>query len=375
MTTMRTFAVGLSLLVAVAGCSGSDPAQRNAAYRGLSEDPSCANTLTAYPGDCRVPPKIDPSVGFVAHYGPRDYDDPQAVQDYVLQPGQELTDCTYSKLGNTTDFFYDRYDIYWRPGAHHTILYAGDASIPDGTHDDCTLRAHDSLELLGVLQGGIDGSVFHYPPSGVIAPENVGVAKKVAAGQSVAFELHAVNATDQPLLREGWMVFFSKPASEVTESAAEMTFDGGLGMQIPAHTQAIVSNSCAWSGPGEIRILDLFAHMHAHGKRLSAWAVQQDATGQETRTLVYESYDWSILDLIQFDSVTQNRPITYAGGAPGGMSGILRLAPSDRIEYECAIDNTTDSTLTYEAAAFTGEMCNLFGTFAPGTSQWSCVGE
>mgnify|MGYP001599241508 CR=1 FL=1 len=84
--------------------------------------------------------------------------------------------------------------------------------------------------------------------------------------------------------------------------------------------------------------------------------------------------DWSELDLISFDTVTENPEIQYEGGKPGGHSGVLSLSPGDRIDYECAMNNTEDFALTFSAKAFTGEMCNLFGSFTPGTS-WLCLGE
>ena len=63
-------------------------------------DPDCGLHLTAYPGDCRAPPEIDPSIGVVAHYGPKDYDDPEQIAQYLVQPGEELVDCAYSTLSN-----------------------------------------------------------------------------------------------------------------------------------------------------------------------------------------------------------------------------------------------------------------------------------
>src|SRR5262249_51194274 len=121
-----------------------------------------------------------------------------------------------------------------------------------------------------------------------------------------------------------------------------------------------------------VRIVDLFGHMHSHGERFSAFVTRPNPSGGETRSLIYESYDWSKLDLIEFNSVVDNAQIQYQGGQPGGYSGVLELSPRDRIDYECAMNNTSDLTLTFQAKAFTGEMCNMFGSYTPGTS-WSCV--
>jgi hypothetical protein len=184
-----------------------------------------------------------------------------------------------------------------------------------------------------------------------------------------------VNTTDQPLLRENWTVFYAMPPDEVRGNVGQLAFNGGLAMRIEPHTKTTITNSCVvGDSTGPVRILDFFGHMHAHGERFSAWVSRAGANGTPARTLVYESYDWSILDLIEFNSMKKNAPVDYTSGVAGGYSGGLELNVGDRLEYECAMNNTTEQVLTFSAEAFDGEMCNLFGSFTPGT-YWSCVGD
>jgi hypothetical protein len=232
--------------------------------------------------------------------------------------------------------------------------------------------------MLAVLQGGIDGGIYDYPPSGKMAPENSTLGTRLAPHQSIAYELHAVNATDEPLLRENWTIFWTMPPEDMKGTVDQIAFNGGLMMNIPPHTRQTISNSCTVPASlGDIRVVDFFGHMHSHGERFSAWTVTKDpVTAQETRTLVYESYDWSLLDLIEFNTVVQNTTVTYKGGVRGGVSGDLYLKAGDRLEYECAMNNTEDHNLTFAARAFSGEMCNMFGTIAPGDNgPWSCMGN
>lgn len=364
----------LFVFVGVAGCS-ANPGENSIPRDPLPSEPgACSGTLTAYPGDCRAPAPIDPSEGVVAHYGPLDYDDPDEIDEFVILPGREFVDCAYSALSNDAPFHYNRYSVYSRPSMHHVILYAQKSPVADGLHDDCTQKRHGAT-LLAVLQGGIQGSRYDYPPSGQMAPENAGLVTELAPHQMIAYEMHAVNTTDQPLLRENWTVFYAKPASEVTGTVGQMAFNGGLSMRIDPHTRQTITNSCTVTGDtGPVRVLDFFGHMHAHGERFSAWVSRKAADGTRTRSLVYETYDWSILDLIEFNSVKKNTPIEYLGGVPGGQSGALTLEVGDALEYECAMNNTTEQVLTFSAEAFDGEMCNLFGSFTPGT-YWSCVGD
>jgi hypothetical protein len=210
-----------------------------------------------------------------------------------------------------------------------------------------------------------------------MAPENSTLGTRLAPHQAIAYELHAVNATEKPLLRENWTIFWKMPTDQVKGTVEQIAFNGGLAMNIPPNTRQTIANNCTVpQSLGDIRVVDLFAHMHAHGQRFSAWSVTKDSAGAETRTLIYESYDWSILDLIEFNSVEQNEPVTYKGGTPGGISGDLLLSPGDRLDYECEMYNTEDHNLVFAARAFAGEMCNMFGTIAPGDSGgWSCMGN
>jgi len=354
--------------VALPACTEPQPSGGSS---DAGSEPSCEYTLTKYPGDCRAPPPIDPEIGVLAHYGPRSYDDPDEIAGYVMAPGYEGVDCVYSKLPNDADLHYQRYDVWSRPGTHHVILSAMLKDAPDGTHDNCELR-HSGANLLGVVQGAIRGDVYHYPPD-EIAEENRGLGTKLVSHQAISYELHAINSTDRPMLRENWTVFYKMPESEVTGTVGQVDFNGGLDMNIAPHSKQTITNACTLSSDlGDIRVVDLFGHMHSHGKRFSAWVARKGADAG-ARTLIYESYDWSELDLIEFNSVKQNPQIEYAGGKPGGMSGDLSLSPGDSIEYECAIDNTEDFALTFQAKALSGEMCNMFGSFTPGVI-WTCIG-
>jgi hypothetical protein len=52
----------------------------------------------------------------------------------------------------------------------------------------------------------------------------------------------------------------------------------------------------------------------------------------------------------------------------------LNLAPGDRIEWECEVVNDSNVTLRFGDAVHTGEMCNMFGYYAPTTGRpWSAT--
>jgi hypothetical protein len=338
------------------------------------DDPGC-DGLTEYPGDCfqMAPPAA--GEGYQARYGPDDYDDPDEVAAFVIQPGGEQVDCVYRVLDNTETQYFQHYTVASRPGMHHIILYAASsADISDGMRDGCQMKNHGA-RLLGVLHGGIGGEVHEYPPSGEMAPENVGLAQVLDPGQAIAFELHAVNPLEEPLLRESWANFYVMDPDTVTEIAGQVVFNGGLQMSIPPSTTEVITNDCEMSLAKEVRVTELFGHMHAHGTRFSAFKTTTDAEGVESREIIYESYEWFELDRREFNSVVVNDEPVYKSGLDGAHSGVLTFAPGDRLDYECEIQNTEDFSLVYSLGAYTAEMCNLFGAYAPDEGRsWVCSG-
>jgi hypothetical protein len=383
MSHPRTSALGVFVLCVLAG--GCDKPKKPKPPRGVpdevtveipADDPHCSG-VTDFPGDCLVLDPPVPGEGYQAHYGPTDYDDPDEVNAFVIQPRDESIDCAYSVLDNEDTVYFQRHTVASRTGMHHVILYAlPPGAAADGTRDRCQLK-NQGGRVLGVLHGGVAGSVFEYPPSGQIAEENVGLGTALEAEQVIGFELHAVNPQDTPLLRESWVNFYTMPEESVTETAGQVIFNGGLGMKIPPQTSEVVTNTC--SAPGsEVRLLEIFGHMHAHGVRFSAFKTTPDplAPSGEQRALIYESYDWSELDRREFNSAVQNPAPEYRSGRDSAHSGILTFAPGDRLDYECEVVNTTDYDLVYSLGAYTAEMCNLFGAYAPDLGwPWVCLGN
>jgi hypothetical protein len=376
------FAIGAAaVLVACGGSGGKTPSIRPFDLNNLPpgtpsfepdpDDPSCPD-LTDHPGDCFALEPPEPGEGYQVRYGPNDYDDPDEVASFVIPPGWEGVDCMYRVLDNEETFHFQSYDVAARPGMHHIILYAASSdSIVDGMRDDCSAKNHGS-QLLGVLHGGIGGGLFEYPLSGERAPENAGLATAVAPRQAIAFELHAINSLiDQPVLRESWANFYVMPPEEVTELAGQIVFNGGLGMKIPPNATEVIDTQCT-APSAEVRVTEFFGHMHAHGQRFSAFKTGTDGS----RTLIYESYDWFELDRREFNSVVQNPTPEYQSGQDGAFSGVLTIGPGERLDYECEMYNSETYDLVYALGAYTAEMCNLFGAYAPDLGYaWTCAGE
>ena len=142
-------------------------------------------------------------------------------------------------------------------------------------------------------------------------------------------------------------------------------------MNVPAHTEQMIT-----AGPAtqptmpdgqKVRILGFTGHVHAHTTHEVVYL--NHASGG--KDLIYETYDWQEPLIAQFDSVHTNAKPGIAPLSDGAYSGDLFLEPGDTISWQCDVNNTTDQSLKFADLAYTAEMCNVFGFFAPGTGgEW-----
>jgi hypothetical protein len=292
----------------------------------------------------------------------------------VLYPGQEITDCLYMTTPNDTEVFWREYHLRARSGTHHVIVFTGSAATaPDGTLSACS-EGTAMRFFVGAQSGlGPDGVRLDVPlPGTEEAPENAGYAQKLEAKTAVAFQMHYVNTTSHPILREGWVNFHYRAPADVKVLMDPIFFIGGLGMDIaPGSRQVVAAQGCTLpdTGPDEFRIMGVSGHMHAHGLRFSASKVAADGT----RTLIYDTYNWQEPLNAQFDSTHQYPAPNAEARTDGAWSGLLTISRGESLDWECEIDNDLDTSLRFSNEAYTGEMCNLFGWYAPSTGgPWSC---
>jgi hypothetical protein len=289
-------------------------------------------------------------MGFQLHYAKMDYKDPASEAPYVLQPGQESIDCYYLKSPNTSDVYLGGYQYSLRTGSHHFNVDVNTTAQADGL---ATCGVNDNAPgLLGGTTIPVDDE--RSDP----APENAGLAVKLPANSQVALNFHVINTTPKPILREAWANYLYIDPSQVKGYRGNVFLIGGIGYQIGPGTKQTFQYACSPTRP--TRILDLYAHMHAHSTRMTVWKV---SGGQPS--LVYETYSWAAPTQIKYDSVHTNTMPDRTAKTPGGASGPLVVQPGDSIQWECEVDNTSNTTLTFRNEVYTGEMCIVTGEMVP----------
>jgi hypothetical protein len=300
---------------------------------------------TKWAGDeyCILPPPEDE--GFQVHIGPADYDDPEPK--YLLEPGQEVTESFPAVSGNAEDVYYYFRQYRMRPGSHHLIISS-------------TSGAGAGFEM-GRRLGGSQNLAADNPVGGAIPPENQDVGIELAAKTQLSVQLHYINTTQAPIIKEAWVNFWYRDAAKVKEPAYELYLSGG-GIDVAPNTHVVLNYKVPVEGDG--RILRLYGHGHAHNVRFSAWRVR----GAQ-RDMIYEDFDWQDPAVFEYNSLTKNPMSDALALTAGAWSGELDIAKGDQLEFECEVDNTAGNTesaptsapLTFANESQTGEMCILIG--------------
>jgi hypothetical protein len=371
---------GLSLLaLAICGCSSSPGGGTTTTPNALTLP---CNIHSGYAGDDNCIEAPDPKLGFQFHYGPSNYKDPSEVSKYLLAPGQEVTDCVFLPSVNTETAYIQEYHSRLRPGSHHLLNYVqptmNGASPRTSTGPEACNQNQNFRMLFGATSQVMD--VSRAAPG----PENEGVAVQLGPRQQVAMQLHVINATSKPILREAWANFRYADKSTVTELADPIQFMAGVVSSINVgHTVINAGTATVPAGAGpDFRLLAAIPHIHAHTTRFTAWK-----TVGGVKELLLEQF--GTLDIptephiVYFDSTVTNPAVNETTHQDGAFSGIVHLAPGDTIDWEC--EQTNDgigangvhftTPLQFTEQAYTGEMCNLFGLYSPTTGgSWTAIG-
>jgi hypothetical protein len=318
-------------------------------------------------GQCiEAPP---PDKGFQFHYGPANYDDPNEIARYILMPGKEVTDCVFFKTNNATDLYFNEYHSRLRPGSHHMLLYIQNQQVPEGVPSACNQTL--SRNLFGATSPTMDASVNMSN-----APEDEGLAVRIPPKQQVVMQMHVINVGTAPILREGWANIMYTDKAHAKIIGDPIYFLGGLSMSIPVG-QTVLNHGTATvpaNADPNFRLLLAIPHYHAHTTRFTAYK-----TINGVKEVLLEEYGKLGVptdpQLIAFDSRTKNPAPDRTTQTPGAFSGDVYMKPGDTIDWEC--EQTNDgigiegqkftTPLQFTEQVYNGEMCNLFGMYAPST--------
>jgi hypothetical protein len=339
----------------------ADPADPNA----WPDKRGTCGINSGYAGDEACLPVPDPEVGMQIHIGPKDYTNMAEVAPYLMQPGQESSECWTFHTPNTKDVYYQTYELSGRAGTHHVINTMYNTELADGGFTVC---ADPGTGTSGNIIDNLPGASKAWMPRGTVAPENADLGRKIPPGVAAQADMHYYNFTDKPILREIWMNIFYIDQSQVKRQADQIRAMGGISWTlapIPPGADEVYKYECPLSGSGEI--LSLLGHYHAHGKHFTA-SIRRAAGGMVEK--VFEMYDFMDPAQFEYNSVSKNPP--FSPTAAGAVTGTLKVNAGDVLMWDCHIINDSNVGLTYTNEVKTGEMCNLWGS-SYGIAPVNCV--
>jgi hypothetical protein len=351
-----------ALLLVLGGCGSSNGPGAPSATSKVTMKGSCpTNSSFVGDGQCLAPPAA--TEGFQLHYGPSDYDDPAEIAKFTLIPGAETNDCFFLKSPNTTDAYYSGFDFQMRPGSHHLIAQSRNSPGQQATPPIATQGFNVCAATDGVPEG-LFGTTqtpkldYRTDP----APENAGLARLVPADTQAVINFHVINETEATALKEAWLNYYYIDLGGVKGMRGAVDLNGGLGYNIAPATHKTYRFSC--SPTANVRILQLGSHMHSHALRMTVYKVPGGATATPQKPVkLLEGYSWEEPTQLSYDTAHTIKPADPVSKTEGGdYSGDLYLTPSDAIQWECEVNNTSNVNLTFRNEVTTGEMCLVAGT-------------
>jgi hypothetical protein len=321
------------------------------AIRCVDADP---NYHTQFAGDefCILPPPEE--LGTQVRVGPESYDNPGM---FVLAAGDETTAFFNVDAPNATAHYYYRANWRMRPGGHHVLISLPPRDLTDGW----TAGGDMGSEFGGSAKsfGGSQRPVVDRPQGTLDIPaENQGLGQQLPAHQQFSFNVHHINVSDVPILREVWVNVWYMDEKDVTAPMNTFAATGNPGdMAIPAGRAVKLEYKCAVAA--DTRLISMYGHYHAHNERFGAWLVR---AGSE-RVSIYESFNWEDIPVYQFDTQSKNPAPALMGKTDGAFSGTLMVKAGDEIHFQCEINNDSNAALSFVNETFTGEMCILFAAY------------
>jgi hypothetical protein len=360
----------LAVASSVVACSSSSPgdtSEEAGVDAALLGGQSCTGLNSGFAGDELCISAPDPTYGAQFHYGPADYTNSAEVANFVLQPGEEETDCVFFLTSNTEAVYFNEYHSRMRPGSHHMLLYIQPPggvteTTPDAAPISCT-QGLQTRNLFGATSPTLDVSNFDG------SPENDGLAVEIPGQQQAVMQAHFINTGTTPILREVWANIVYTPKANVKILGDPIFFLAGLaenigeGVSTTLHGHAVVPSKAG----KDFRLVVAEPHFHTHLTRYDV-----TATVGGTTTNILEQFP--TLNVVTdpvirwYDSLTINPTIDIEHKYAGAFSGDVYLKPGDSIDWYCDVTNNDQpSPLQFTEQVYKGEMCNLFGLYAPST--------
>ncbi|HVU00666.1 MAG TPA: hypothetical protein VHE30_02910 [Polyangiaceae bacterium] len=333
----------------------------------------CKSTA-GYEGDELALCEPDPEKGQLVHLGPSDYTDPVEMAKYTLDAGDEKEFCIRVNTTNSELKYFDAYRGRMRPHSHHLIVTMPTAHVENETTPwECSPQVTERW-LFGAQTPQIDVAHLSGAELPVESDPDYGLAHDIPPNQTLLIDLHYVNPTEAPILREAWATLdYVDPADVKTKVDLIGWYNPVI--NIPANgkftTNRVVCQvpNDASGTPQSVYLGLATGHAHQRMQRVSVW--HTDLSGNEQ--LIYETHSWHEPGEAFFVKGIENPPLPVAGSGWGATSGYVKVVPGETVSFECEYQNDQDHVVTFGETT-KNEMCNIFGFYYPTAGgMWNCL--
>lgn len=253
-----------------------------------------------------------------------DLDTPLFSDIVDVQPGEDVTFCTFTKLILDKDTIFGESFGAESPQGHHAILQY--TTTPQDPHTGPCGQMDGPIML-----GGTGGKGASDKPT---LPTNYGVL--VPAGAQLVINHHWINTTEQPVKGQAEMLARRLPDGGNTVLAGNLPMLG-LGWTIPAAGSLSYSTSCTYGA--DVSYVLALGHMHEFGQHVT---IAVDRVGGGTDTLI--------------DQAWTKDSGTTAGGKIFSLDDPYVVHQGDTVRLTCDWHNSTPNDIS-----FPREMCIFFG--------------
>lgn len=266
------------------------------------------------------------------------------VPPFQVAPGAEVSPCYYTSIPEEAASAVVRIESSMTPGSHHLVLFRTDEALaPDGTFGDCgALLSFSSPEDMPqwIYAAQEDVQTFE-------TPDGVGIP--LPPGSHVAFSLHYVNASTEPLDVElGLELFYAREA--VSSAASFVSYAPDI--SVLPQAEGMVSGHCKLPQGARIFLLTTHSHQFTTSARIDRWAGGVNLE----RLLLTEDWEHPTVE-------------TYA-------PEYLTLGDDEELAYTCRFLNTLGETLVDGESAVNEEMCMAIGWYFPANgANTYCAGN
>jgi hypothetical protein len=259
------------------------------------------------------------------------------TKPFTVMPGQELFKCYHAQIPLDTELPVAEFESLMTVGSHHFIFYRADGDTnPVDTITDGGCPGGFSNNW--VYSSGQPRYGFKNPP---------GVAIVLNAKQRVAFDMHYLNTTANPINAQVILnMTFATPPFQ--RAAPLISFNTGIA--IPPNGKQTVTGDCT-PGAGAKFYL---ASTHTHKRGVLATIHRLLADGTQGEEIVHTT-DWEKPHLVSW----QAEPfLTFKAG--------------ERFRYSCSYQNDRNQIVTVGNSAELNEMCMAVTYFFPSTATGTC---